>query len=311
MERVSAIDTALPAQLPATSERSRGVLFALIAYGAWGVNPIYFKLVAYATPMEVLVHRVIWSLALLLVVVALRGSWQPLVAILRSPRHLAVLFVTGVLVAGNWLVFIWALQNSRMVEASLGYYINPLVTVLLGIAFLGERLRGALLVALVLATAGVVNEVIAFGGLPWISLALAITFGIYGLLRKSIGVDSVLGLTVETALLAPFAVAYGISLANGGALVFGNVDSSRSLGLMAAGVVTTIPLVAFGAATLRLPLWALGFLQYFAPSITLLLALFVYDEPFAPSRAITFALIWSALAIFSTAELVRARRQLA
>src|SRR5262249_35553679 len=173
-----------------------------------------------------------WSLALLLVVVAARCSWQPLVAILRSPRRVAVLFVTGVLVAGNWLVFIWALQNSRMVEASLGYYINPLVTVLLGIVFLGERLLGTLLLAFVLATAGVVNEVIAFGGLPWISLALAISFGVYGLLRKSIGVDSVLGLTVETALLAPFAVAYAWSLADAGALVFGSRDPARSLGLM-------------------------------------------------------------------------------
>jgi len=293
------------------SERGRGVLFALIAYGAWGINPIYFKLVTYATPMEVLVHRVVWSLALLLVVVAIRRLWQPLVAILRSPRQLAVLFVTGVLVAGNWLVFIWALQNSRMVEASLGYYINPLVTVLLGVVFLGERLRGALVVALALACAGVVNEVIAFGGLPVVSLSLAVSFGVYGLVRKTIGVDSVLGLTVETALLAPFAVAYGSSLVETGALAFGRVDPARSLGLMAAGIVTTIPLVAFGAATLRLPLWVLGFLQYFSPSITLLLALFVYGEPFAPSRAITFALIWSALAIFSTAELVRARRQLA
>ena len=293
------------------SERSRGVLFALIAYGVWGVNPIYFKLVAYATPAEILVHRVIWSLALLLVVVAVRRLWQPLVAILRSPTQLAVLLVTGVLVAGNWLVFIWALQNSRMVEASLGYYINPLVTVLLGIVFLGERLRGALLLALALAAAGVANEVMAFGGLPWVSLWLALSFGVYGLVRKTIGVDSVLGLTVETGLLAPFALAYGWSLAHSEALAFGSVDAGRDLGLMAAGVVTTIPLVAFGAAALRLPLWALGFLQYFAPSITLLLALFVYDEPFAPSRAITFALIWAALAIFSTAELVRARRQLA
>jgi chloramphenicol-sensitive protein RarD len=208
-------------------------------------------------------------------------------------------------------VFIWALQNARMVEASLGYYINPLVTVLLGVVFLGERLRGALLLALALAAAGVANEVIAFGGLPWVSLSLALSFGVYGLVRKTIGVDSVLGLTVETGLLAPFALAYGGSLAHSGALAFGGVDVGRDLGLMAAGVVTTIPLVAFGAAALRLPLWALGFLQYFSPSITLLLALFVYDEPFVPSRAITFALIWAALAIFSTAELLRARRQLA
>jgi chloramphenicol-sensitive protein RarD len=290
------------------TERREGVLYAFVAYGIWGVVPIYFKWLTFASPDEIIVHRIVWSLLLLLVVVTLRGLWPDLVDILQARRKLAWLFLSGALVAGNWLIFVWALQNERMIEASLGYYIIPLVSVLLGVVFLRERLPPAHVAALVLATVGIVNELIGVGGLPWISLCLALSFGAYGLVRKTVAVDSVLGLTVETALLAPLALLYFVWLVQSGDPAFGRVDTLQTVGLLAAGIVTSIPLVAFAAAALRLPLSVLGFLQYLSPSITLLLAIFLYGEPFRTSHAVTFGCIWSALALFTAAEVYRLRR---
>jgi chloramphenicol-sensitive protein RarD len=287
--------------------RAEGVLFAVIAYGVWGLAPIYFKWLDFARADEVIVHRIVWSLVLLLVVVAARGAWGALAAIVRSRRQLRFLFVSGALVAGNWLVFVWALQNERMIEASLGYYINPLVSVLLGVVFLRERLPPLHWASLALAALGIVNELVNVGGLPWVSLTLALSFAAYGLVRKTVAVDSVLGLTVETALLLPLALGYFVFLSLVGDPAFGRVGAVETIGLLAAGVITSIPLVAFAAAALRLPLSVLGFLQYLSPSIALLLAIFVYDEPFRPSQMVTFGCIWAALALFTATELYRLR----
>jgi chloramphenicol-sensitive protein RarD len=288
--------------------RAEGVLFAVIAYGVWGLAPIYFKWLDFARADEVIVHRIVWSLVLLLVVVAARGAWGALAAIVRSRRQLRFLFVSGALVAGNWLVFVWALQNERMIEASLGYYINPLVSVLLGVVFLRERLPPLHWASLALAALGIVNELVNVGGLPWVSLTLALSFAAYGLVRKTVAVDSVLGLTVETALLLPLALGYFVFLSLAGDPAFGRVGVTETIGLLAAGVITSIPLVAFAAAALRLPLSVLGFLQYLSPSIALLLAIFVYDEPFRPSQMVTFGCIWAALVLFTATELYRMRR---
>lgn len=288
--------------------RAEGVLFAVIAYGVWGLAPIYFKWLDFARADEVIVHRIVWSLVLLLVVVAMRGAWGALAAIVRSRRQLRFLFASGALVAGNWLVFVWALQNERMIEASLGYYINPLVSVLLGVVFLRERLPPLHWASLALAALGIVNELVNVGGLPWVSLTLALSFGAYGLVRKTVAVDSVLGLTVETALLLPLALGYFVFLSLAGDPAFGRVGVVETIGLLAAGVVTSVPLVAFAAAALRLPLSVLGFLQYLSPSIALLLAIFVYDEPFRPSQMVTFGCIWAALVLFTATELYRMRR---
>ncbi len=290
------------------TEAGRGALYAIGAYGFWGIAPIYFIWVSYASADEVLVHRVVWSVVLLAALVTVTGQWRAFARVFRERRQLLWLLVSSVLIAVNWLIFIWALQNGRMVETSLGYYINPLVNVFLGFAFLGERLRGLQWLALILAGIGVVNEVAHVGGVPWIGLGLAFSFGTYGLVRKRVGVNSVLGLAIETTLLLPFALAYFAWLATQGTAAFGAGDPTRDLALIAAGVVTTVPLVWFAAAAMRLSLTVLGFFQYLAPSMVLLLAIFVYDEPFRAGQAVTFAFIWSALVIFSVAALYDHRR---
>jgi chloramphenicol-sensitive protein RarD len=290
------------------SESGRGAWFAVGAYGFWGIAPIYFIAVKFASADEVLVHRIIWSVLLLATLVTVTGQWRALIGLFRTPAQLAWLSLSGALIAGNWLIFIWALQNGRMVDTSLGYYINPLVNVLLGFLFLGERLRGLQWLALLLAATGVANEIANAGGFPWIGLSLAISFGTYGLVRKRVGVSSILGLTVETILLAPLAIIYFLWLKASGAAAFGSAGIGRDLALVAAGLVTTIPLVWFAAAAMRLSLTVLGFFQYLAPSMVLLLAIFVYGEPFRPAQAITFGCIWSALLIFTGAALYDRRR---
>jgi chloramphenicol-sensitive protein RarD len=275
----------------------RGFWFALTAYGLWGVLPVYFKLVGFAAPLEIIAHRIGWALVVLVLWILVRRE-------LHLVRHLnwnriGWLAVSGLLLAVNWSVYVWALLNERMLEASLGYYVNPLVNMVLGGLFLGERLRAGQGVAVLLATLGVGNELYAFGALPWAGLTLAVTFGFYGLVRKKIAVDAVVGLGIETAFLTPLAMGYLIVLtASGQGVVAAGAGGDIAL-LALGGPLTAIPLVAFAAAALRLPLTVLGFFQYLAPSLTLLLAVFIYDEPFRMSQAVTFGCIWVALLIFS------------
>jgi chloramphenicol-sensitive protein RarD len=292
-------------RVPVTVDR-RGILLALVAYGTWGLAPIYFKLLEQATPLEVLAHRVIWSAVVLVVLIYLRGQWVSLLRLNR--RQVGWLAVSGGLIAFNWLLYVWAIFEARMLEASLGYFINPLVNVLLGVLYFKEWLRPAQKMALALAALGVVNEVVAVGVVPWMGLALAFSFGFYGLVRKRLALDSAVGLGVETALLLPLALGYlaVTGLAGYGAFGRGAVDELALLAL--AGPVTVLPLVCFAAAALRLPLSVLGFVQYLAPSATLLLAVFVYDEPFRLSQLLTFGCIWLALLIFSSEALYHQRR---
>lgn len=268
--------------------------------------PVYFKQVAFAGPIEIIAHRICWAVLVLLTVIIVRRKQHSL-------RHmdfskLGWLAVSGGLLSINWAVFVWALLNGRMVETSLGYYINPLVNIVLGGLFLGERLRPVQMLAVGLAVLGVGNELISVGVLPWVGLTLALTFGTYGLVRKKIAVDSVAGLGVETLFLLPLAAGYllWLSLHGRGALADG---SGTELVLLAlGGPLTVIPLVAFAAAALRLPLAVLGFFQYIAPTLTLLLAVFVYDEPFRPAQFLTFGCIGLALVIFSAEGLYHQRR---
>lgn len=284
-----------------------GVGFALTAYGLWGVLPVYFKLVAFAGPLEIIAHRICWAVLVLGALLVIRRRQASL-------RHLAWsrvgwLALSGTLLSVNWCVFVWALLNERMLETSLGYYINPLINVLLGALFLGERLRPIQALAVLLAGLGVLNELLAVGTFPWVGLALALTFGFYGLVRKKIAVDSVVGLGVETMLLLPLAAAYLIWLGIHGEGTLVNGTRTEVLLLALGGPFTVIPLVCFAAAALRLPLTMLGFFQYIAPSLTLLLAVFVYGEPFRASQGVTFGFIWLALLIFSIEGLYHARRQ--
>jgi chloramphenicol-sensitive protein RarD len=287
----------------APDERARGVAYAVSTYLAWGLLPLYFKALRPVPAIEVLAHRVVWSLLLLVALVAARSGARALAA---PFRRLPILSVTTTLIATNWLVFIWAVQSGRVLEASLGYFVNPLVNVLLGVAFLGETLSGRQRAAVALAGAGVAVLVFRAGTVPWIALVLAASFGLYGLLRKRAAIDPVGGLLGETALLAPAAVVFLGWRAATGAGAFGTAGGT-SVHLAAAGPITTLPLVGFGLAVHRLRLSTMGIVQYLAPTGQFLLAVLLYREPFGPAHAAAFALIWTSLGLYSWDAIARSR----
>jgi chloramphenicol-sensitive protein RarD len=279
--------------------RRAGALHAALAFVMWGLFPLYFRQLASVTPLEMILHRSLWSLAFVAALLALLGRWQWL-QLLRGPgRQLATFGASALLLAGNWLLYVWAVQNGRVVESSLGYFINPLVSVLLGVLVLRERLRHAQWVAVALAGTGVLWLTLLTGQLPWIALTLACTFGLYGLLRKTAPLGALEGLALETLLLAPLALPALAwwTLAHDGALMRG--DAALIGWLLLAGPLSATPLVLFAAGARRLPLAAVGLLQYLAPTIQFLLGIWVFHEPFDARRLVGFALIWSALAIVS------------
>lgn len=290
-------------------ERSarQGVFFALGAYGMWGFAPIYYKLLTDISPWEILSHRVLWSLLFSVALVLLFGLWPKVRAVLRSAKQVRYLVATSLLVSFNWGLFIWAVNNDYMLDASLGYYINPLVNVLLGMVFLGERLRRWQWLALGLAMTGVVLEVINIGSLPLISLGLAGSFGIYALLRKKVKVDSTTGMLLETSVVLPLALAYLWLVDSPTSYLPGNSWQFNLL-LVCAGPVTMAPLMSFAAAATRLRLSTLGFFQYLGPSLMFVLAVTLYDEPLSSQKLVTFLFIWAALVVFSVDGL-RSRRK--
>ncbi|WP_250657482.1 EamA family transporter RarD [Alkalimarinus coralli] len=287
----------------------QGVFYALGAFGLWGLAPIYFKAVSTVTPTEVLAHRVIWSVIFLLLLVTYNKQWDSLKAVVRNRQTILRLFFSASLISINWLVFIWAVSVGRIVETSLGYYINPLISVLLAMIFLGERLRPIQWIAISVACLGVINQIALVGSLPIVALTLAFSFGFYGLLRKKVSVNPVIGLTIETLLLLPFAMAYLLWLSAKDQLAFLHLSGTIDLLLIAAGLVTSLPLIFFAAATNRLSLTTLGLVQYVAPSLTFLLAVLIYNEPFGPPQLITFGCIWGALVIFTTEGMAYQKRK--
>jgi chloramphenicol-sensitive protein RarD len=283
----------------ARREHRSGLVYGLAAKGAWGVLPIYLKAVRTVPVVEVLCHRVVWALVVLAVVTSVRGETGAVVAALRNRRALLVLSASTVLIAINWLVYIYSVTYARILESSLGYYINPLVSVLFGIVLLGERLTPLMKAAVVTAAAGVTWMAIDLGQLPWISLVLAFSFGLYGLMRKIAPVGPLIGLTVETILLAPLCGGYlAWSMTHDRSGFVSGGPWIRTL-LLLAGPVTAIPLLCFSAAARRLPLSTMGFLQYLSPTLQFLLAVAVYGEKFSRGRAGAFACIWVAVAIFA------------
>lgn len=272
-----------------------GALFALAAYAFWGVAPVYFKWVSHVPALEILAHRVVWALALLLLILAYTEQLQKL----RLPvSKLPTLMATSLLLSTNWLLFIYAVLNNNITETSLGYYINPLVSVFLGVVFLKEGLRPLQWIAIAIVCVGILVQLIMVDSIPWIALTLALTFGLYGLLRKNLSMHAIAGLTIETALLTPVALCYLAYLYIQGEASFGMNFSTSGL-LMLGGFVTSFPLLCFAAAVTRLTLTVNGMFQYLAPTIALLLAVFIYDEPFGIDRIFTFACIWTAVALFS------------
>ncbi len=290
------------------TEFRKGVILALSAYFFWGFAPLYFKLLEHVSATEILLHRIIWSFILLLCLMSFIGGFNNLRALLKEPKRILILCVTSLLIAANWLLFIWAVNNDHMLDASLGYFINPLFNVLLGMLFLGEKLRRLQWFAVGLAALGVLIQLISFGSIPLMSLALASSFGFYGLLRKKANVDAKTGLLVETAILFPVALTYLLLTLDTASANMLNNDLHLNLLLIAAGVVTTVPLLCFAGAAVRIPLSMLGFFQYIGPSIMFLLAITLYKEPFNIEKSITFGFIWAALVVFTVDMMIRRKK---
>ncbi|HAU3360615.1 TPA: EamA family transporter RarD [Salmonella enterica subsp. salamae] len=276
----------------------QGVLLALAAYFIWGIAPAYFKLIYYVPADEILTHRVIWSFFFMVALLTVSRQWRQVKNLLKTPKKIFLLALSAVLVGGNWLLFIWAVNNHHMLEASLGYFINPLVNILLGMIFLGERFRRMQWLAVILAVCGVLVQLWTFGSLPIIALGLAFSFAFYGLVRKKIAVEAQTGMLVETLWLLPVAAVYLFGIADSATSHMGQNALSLNLLLMAAGVVTTIPLLCFTGAATRLRLSTLGFFQYIGPTLMFLLAVTFYGEVPGADKRVTFAFIWVALAVF-------------
>lgn len=283
---------ALSAALP-------GVGYALAAFGLWGLFPLYFKAVSAVPASEVLAHRVVWSVVFVGLLLLLVRQWGTVGAILRDPGRRSRLIVSSLLISTNWLIFIWAVAHDRVLEASLGYFITPLVSVLLGRIVLGERLFRLQWLAVLLAGVGVIWMLIGVGVVPWVALGLAATFGSYGLARKLADVPAIPGLFVETLIVGPPALGWLLWLGLDGAGEFGLHGVGFDLLLIAAGLVTAIPLILFAQATRRLRLASVGLFQYIVPTMQMLLAVFLFDELFTPQHAITFGCIWIGLALYS------------
>jgi chloramphenicol-sensitive protein RarD len=286
-----------------------GVTAALGAYIFWGLAPIYFKLIQSVPALEIIVHRILWSIPMLAAFLLLRDR-KTFIERMRLPRRtILILLFCGLLVAGNWLIFVWAVTHDQILATSLGYFIGPLVNFLLGFVFLKERLTRIQTIGVAIAFCGTVYLGWFLGTPPWISLGLAFSFGFYGLIRKMLPVGPIVGLLWETLLLAPLAIGFVIWASDQGSLQFGSGDAVVNALLILAGLVTILPLVWFNAAARTLDLSTLGFFQYIAPSMTFLLSVFVYGEPFTRGYAVAFACIWFALAMVSI-ESVRRHRQM-
>lgn len=275
-----------------------GVLYALTAYVIWGLFPLYFKALTQVPSLQILAHRMAWSLIVVALILAVRKRWSWLRLLREQPAVLARFTLSALLLSSNWGIYIWAVNSNHVVDASLGYYINPLVNVALGSVLLHERLRGMQWVALAIAAIGVTVMALELGHVPWISLSLALTFGSYALLRKTAPLGALEGLAVETAVLFPLALLYLYWLSTQGQNAFAEGDVSTRLLLIAAGPVTTVPLLLFAAGARRMSMTLLGVLQYITPSLQLALGVWLYHEPFAAAKVIGFGLVWTGLAIF-------------
>ncbi len=290
-------------------EEKLGYIFAVFAFLFWGaVSPIYFKEVGQVSALEVLTHRIIWSFIILIPLVYLTKQTEVLSLLLKNKAKLKYLLYSTFFVSINWLIFIWAVANERIMEASLGYYINPLINIALGFIFFGERMTRNQNIAILIAFLAVLYQVIALGTLPLVSLSLAVSFALYGMIRKKVDVGSIVGLFVETLMLMPLAIVYILYLMNTNSMAFLNQSDYITFMLTLGGLATIIPLLLFNGAATRMKLSTLGFFQYIGPTCAFLLAVFVYNEEFNFDKLITFALIWLALFIFSLDAILKKKK---
>jgi len=274
---------------------TKGLFQGVGAYTVWGAFGLYFTLLADVPSDEVLAHRVIWCLLIVVGLILLMGKTRSTLALVRQPKILGWLTLTSILISVNWWIYIWAVANKQVVEASLGYFLSPLIAVLLGRLFLNERLNRFQQISVSLAAAGVLWQLVVLGRVPWIALSLALLFGFYGLIRKRTAIDSISGLAIETLLVAPLALFYLSWLSSQGQNHF---DSHPFL-LIGSGLMTAVPLLLFASAAQRLPLGTLGFLNYLAPTLQFISAIWILNEAFEMQRLVSFALIWAALIVFS------------
>ncbi|WP_436758590.1 EamA family transporter RarD [Streptosporangium sp. V21-05] len=280
-------------------ETRRGVLYGIAAYSMWGLFPLYWPLLKPSAALEILAHRIAWSLVAVVAILAVRRHWSWFRELLRTPRKLGLLVLAAMIITVNWGVYIYAVNSGHVVEGALGYFINPLVSVLFGVLLLKERLRRWQWVAVGLGAAAVVILTVDYGRLPWIALVLAVSFGTYGLVKKIAGVGSVESMTVETLVLLLPALGYLLYLGQQGTSTFGNAGAGHAFLLAGAGVVTAVPLLCFTASAIRIPLTTIGLLQYIAPILQFLCGVFVMREVMPPSRWLGFGVIWLALSVFT------------
>ncbi|AUZ87901.1 EamA family transporter RarD [Arthrobacter agilis] len=303
--------TGVQTRRPARSENSVGVLFGIGAYGLWGLLPLYFLVLAPAGPVEIVANRVVWSLIFCALLLTALRSWRPVLTALRTPRIVGTLAVAALLIAVNWLVYTYGVTTGQAIEASLGYFINPIVSVLLGVIVLREKLRPLQWTAIGMGVLAVIVLAVGYGAVPWIALTLAFSFGLYGFVKKKVGsrVDAVTSLSIETVVLAPIAAGVMIWLDATGAATLTTEGTAHFWIMVASGVITAVPLIFFGAAARRLPLTTIGLLQYLAPVLQFLLALLVLGEDMPFERWIGFGLVWVGLVLLTVDMLRTVRRQ--
>ncbi len=287
----------------------QGALLAICAFVLWGLAPVYFKLLEHIPSLEVLMFRIVWSSVLLAVIISIGKNWAKIIELMANKKAMLILLTSSSFLAFNWWLFIWAVNNDHILDASLGYYINPLLNVALGMIFLGERLSKLQYFAVALAISGVLIQLFTFGSFPYISFALAGSFAIYGLIRKTVSIDSVSGLTIESLIMLIPGAVYWYFFATSPETNMLNNDLTTNFIVAISGVVTTAPLLCFVAASKRLAYSTLGFFQYIGPSIMFLMAVFYYGEKIGQDRWLTFIFIWSALVVFSLASYRNMRKQ--
>lgn len=283
------------------TNQKNGIIYALFAYLIWGFLPIYWKSLEGITAGPILAHRIIWAFLLLLIIILVtkqfRGFVKSIKDVFNSKKVLIILFSASIIISFNWLIYIWAVQNAHVIQTSLGYYINPLLNVVLGMLFLKERLSKAQTLSVALAAVGVLYLTISYGQFPWIALILASTFAVYGLLKKLITLNPIFSLTIETLFIAPIALIY-LTFFNDSDTAFLALTPMTITLLIGGGVVTAVPLLLFGKAVQHISLSMAGILQYLAPTLILLIGVFLYDEPFTQAHLFAFVFIWSALIIY-------------
>lgn len=286
-----------------TNKKNYGVLFAAGSYALWGILPIYWKLIENVISMEILAHRILWAFVFVSLIIAYTRQWDEIKKALSDKRQVFYIFISAIFITINWGLYIWAVNSNRILDASLGYYINPLFVVVVAMVFFKEKLDRYKTIALILASIGVIVLTIEYGSFPWVSVALAVTFGLYGAMKKLTKTNSITGLALETAVITPLALAFIAFRQISGQGAFGRETFGVVLLLMGAGIVTAVPLLLFAKGAKSIPLSTLGFTQYISPTISLILGVFVYKESFDTAHMISFCFIWFGLTIYSMSQL--------